>query len=171
MVDRRSTTVNHMFASALAPFDAYDDELAKSALTFLRQDPDGQLSCVYCGGLAETWDHLVGLVKSSGLQGFGHQIGNLVPSCKGCNSEKGSKDWRVFLAKRNLPPAKRRALGRLLTRYQRRFAREVDLKRAASLRPRLWRKYQRLRAEVLALMEEADMVATKLRPSIMTREA
>jgi len=63
----------------------------------LGQNPNKDLKCVFCNDEAETWDHLVGLVKSGELRGFGHQIGNLVPCCKKCNSKKGSKEFDKFI--------------------------------------------------------------------------
>ena len=80
--------MNHAFASALAPCSDYDEEVLSAALRFLGQDPNGDLTCVYCSQPATTWDHLVGLVEKAELRGFGHQIGNLVPSCQPCNSSK-----------------------------------------------------------------------------------
>lgn len=94
---KRRTTINHAFASALAPYDIYDEQIIDKALKVLGQDPNGYLYCVYCGSKAQTWDHLVGLVKDAQLRGYGHQIGNLVPCCRDCNSKKGSKDWRQFI--------------------------------------------------------------------------
>ena len=92
IVQRRKTTVNHAFASALAPCDDYDEKRVAEAMALLSQTDLNDLRCVYCYSEAETWDHLVGLVKDSELNGYGHQIGNLVPCCGGCNSSKGNKD-------------------------------------------------------------------------------
>src|SRR5687767_8294859 len=97
---KRKTTINHAFASALAPADSYEDEILSDALECLGQDSNKDLRCVYCDNEAQTWDHLIGLVKDSELRGYGHQIGNLVPCCKSCNSKKGSKDWKLFLRER-----------------------------------------------------------------------
>src|SRR5688500_8882640 len=94
---KRKTTINHAFASALSVADSYDEEKLNKALIILGQDPEQDLECVYCGRPAETWDHINSLVKNSSFSGFGHQIGNLIPCCKDCNSKKGSKDWRVFV--------------------------------------------------------------------------
>lgn len=41
--------------------------------------------CAYCGGLAETWDHVVPLSK-----GGANSRENLAPSCHPCNRRKGS---------------------------------------------------------------------------------
>ena len=85
MVQRRKTTINHAFASALAPCDEYDENRVAEAMALLGQTDLDDLRCVYCDSAAETWDHLVGLVKDSKLNGYGHQIGNLVPCCRDCN--------------------------------------------------------------------------------------
>lgn len=52
-------------------------------------------SCAYCGGSGELhMEHAIPINKSSLGE---HRLGNLVPSCKGCNSKKGAKDFREFL--------------------------------------------------------------------------
>ena len=81
IVQRRKTTINHAFASALAPCDEYDEERLKQAMAALGQTDLNDLRCVYCGAGGETWDHLVGLVKNSELHGYGHQVGNLAGRC------------------------------------------------------------------------------------------
>ena len=94
---KRKTTINHAFASALSVADAYDEKKVDEALSLLGQDPEQNLLCVYCDKPAETWDHIMAIVKDGKFSGFGHQIGNLIPCCKDCNSKKGNKDWRKFL--------------------------------------------------------------------------
>lgn len=37
------------------------------------------------------------IVKDGKFSGYGHQIGNLIPCCKDCNSKKGNRDWKEFL--------------------------------------------------------------------------
>ncbi len=94
---RRKTTINHAFASAISVSDSYDDEKMDNALRILGEDPEIDLNCIYCGRPAETWDHVMATVKKGKYSGHGHQIGNLVPCCKDCNSKKGNKDWKAFL--------------------------------------------------------------------------
>jgi len=94
---KRKTTIAHAFASALSIADAYDEKRIDAALTMLGQDPDKDLQCVYCDRAAETWDHIMAIVKDGKFSGHGHQIGNLIPCCKDCNSKKGNRDWRQFL--------------------------------------------------------------------------
>ena len=94
---RRKTTINHAFASAISVSDAYDEDKMDNALRLLGEDPENDLNCIYCGQPAETWDHVMATVKKGRYSGYGHQIGNLVPCCKDCNSKKGNKDWKAFL--------------------------------------------------------------------------
>lgn len=49
--------------------------------------------CYYCNRGAESMDHLVPLSK-----GGANCVENLVPSCKSCNSKKGSKNPGIWLA-------------------------------------------------------------------------
>jgi len=40
---KRKTTINHAFASAIAPIDVYDEIRMKDALSYLGQNPNGNL--------------------------------------------------------------------------------------------------------------------------------
>jgi hypothetical protein len=167
---KRRTTINHAFASALAPQDEYDEQRLDEALKFLGQDPDGDLRCVFCGRPAATWDHLVSLVKDGVLRGFGHQLGNLVPCCAVCNSAKGAKDWDVFIASQAAEGAERSELLKLLAAYNARFAQPVDLERAKRLLPDEWSRYMDLKRQIFELMREADVAAARLRVYIRDNE-
>ena len=69
---KRSTTINHAFASAMAPTDEYSAETVDSILTELECLKDDHIYCVYCGLVeAETWDHLFALVKNNEPSGYG----------------------------------------------------------------------------------------------------
>ena len=162
IVQRRRTTINHAFASALAPTDVYDEERLKQAMAALGQTDLGHLRCVYCGAAAETWDHLVGLVKNSELTGYGHQVGNLVPSCCTCNSRKGNRNWREFL-RSAVPDPKREQLESVLEEYLHRYAAEVDLSRARAQHPQEWEQYAKIKGQIIELMREADRLAERLR--------
>jgi len=94
---KRKTTMAHAFASALSVADTYDERKVDSALRLLGQDPDKELICMYCDRPAETWDHIMAIVKDGKFSGYGHQIGNLLPCCKECNSKKGNRSWSEFL--------------------------------------------------------------------------
>ena len=95
---KRSTTVKHAFASAEAPADAFSfAKIVEEFNGLYGGKIEDELKCIYCDKPAETWDHLVGLVKDGRYSGYGHRIRNLVPCCKSCNSSKGNKDWEIWL--------------------------------------------------------------------------
>ena len=166
--DRRKTTINHAFASAMAPYDDFDGNIERiaKAIARLGQNPNDDLYCVYCGQNAETWDHLVNLVKDSQLQGYGHQIGNLVPACQQCNSKKGRKDWEKFVEEKFSNKRKRNEVKRRIKRYLASYAKEVDIKNAKQCCPEEWREFKDIKNKIFNLMKEADNVAAKLRLKI-----
>jgi hypothetical protein len=166
IVQRRKTTINHAFASALAPCDDYDEARLARAMALLGQENLNDLRCVYCGKEAETWDHLVGLVHRSQLHGYGHQIGNLVPCCRACNSRKGNKDWQAFLLSAIPDAVKRQQVKELLANYLRTFAAEVDLRQTQERYPSEWQRYNQIKDEIITLMAEADKLAERLRVKI-----
>ena len=47
IAQKRKTTVNHAFASALAPYDDYDEERMTEAMGLLGQTDMNDLRCVY----------------------------------------------------------------------------------------------------------------------------
>jgi hypothetical protein len=163
IVQRRKTTVNHAFASALAPCDDYDEKRVTEAMALLGQTDFNDLRCVYCDSVAETWDHLVGLVKDSELNGYGHQIGNLVPCCGDFNSSKGNKDWREFLRSRIADLDELKRVEQALETYLLKYATEVDLGRVQDKYPEEWHKYNEIKSRIIELMAEADGLAAQLR--------
>lgn len=160
---KRKTTINHAFASALSPNDSYNEETLNAALILLGQDPNDDLKCVYCENKAETWDHLVGLVQNSQLRGYGHQIGNLVPCCKDCNSKKGSKDWQQYLETEIEDKQSRNLVIKRVSAYLKRYAKPVDMEKIKTRMPDEWKKYESLRERILKLMKKADEIADKIR--------
>lgn len=164
---KRSTTINHAFASAIAPCDLYDQEKVSAALLFLGQDPEGNLLCVFCEGRAQTWDHLVSLVSKGELRGYGHQIGNLVPCCKDCNSSKGSKDFKDFVENFSGIKSDRKALSERLENYLKMFTRPVDIHLLETRVPEQWRRYQEVKKQIVDAMKEADELADVLRTQIV----
>ncbi|WP_420093107.1 HNH endonuclease [Noviherbaspirillum denitrificans] len=157
IVARRRTTINHAFASAIAPSDAYSDSLVRAAVLVLGQDPDKDLACAYCGDPAQTWDHIFATVKDSRFSGHGHRLGNLLPCCKPCNSKKGNKNWRDYLAGLNLPDYDKQAarIDAYLTRYS-----------TQDLLPQESPEYERLlqiKEQVMTLLAEADQIARVIR--------
>jgi hypothetical protein len=167
---KRKTTINHAFASALAPNDVYEDEILFLALTCLGQESDKELRCVYCDGRAQTWDHLIGLVKNSELRGYGHQIGNLVPCCKSCNSQKGSKDWQLFLREKVQNAEQLTQRTACLEEYLHRFAKAINVEQVKNELPEDWAKYLAIKNQIFELMKEADQLAEKIRSKIKAAE-
>lgn len=160
---KRKTTVAHAFASALAPSDQYDKEKIETALDALGQKNLKQLSCVYCERLAQTWDHLENLVKDGQLNGYGHQIGNLVPCCRDCNSQKGGKPFRDFInANARLTEAeKSNLILRLETHLA--LAKPIEPSNPSPEGHEVLTKFLALQTQILDLMEEADKYAQILR--------
>lgn len=160
---KRRTTVAHAFASALGPCDEYDELKIETALTALGQDDLNHLTCVYCGRPAQTWDHLENLVKAGRFNGYGHQIGNLVPSCRECNSEKGGKSFRAFVAAdTRLAEVERAALIRRLENHLA-LAKPIEPEELDPGRQEVLSKFLAVQAQIVQLMEEADKYATLLR--------
>jgi hypothetical protein len=96
---RSSTTISYAFASAIAEMEEFDHDTVRQALGILKQTPENLL-CAYCGESAQTWDHLVPVVKNGKQFGPGHRIRNLVPCCSKCNGEKGNRDFEAWLPNR-----------------------------------------------------------------------
>ena len=169
ILQRRRTTINHAFASAIAPVDDYDDGTVSAALRLLGQNPEGDLRCVYCGLQATTWDHLIGLVENAELRGYGHQVGNLVPCCRDCDSKKGSKPWETYLREVVPDQSGFEAKRGLIAQYLSGYAALVDLKQAAEKMPDDWSRYCAIKQEVFRLVAEADTIATRLRGAVVNK--
>lgn len=159
--EKRQTTVAHAFASALAPTDLYDEDKLHTALRALGQNPE-DLHCVYCLQPAQTWDHLLSLVKDGESSGHGHQIGNLVPCCRDCNSSKGGKAFETYI------DGLQRLSEEQRTELRARLRAHSDLAKTNQLLPspkerELLDKYRAIRLEVCALLKQADALATEIR--------
>jgi len=170
ILQKRRTTINHAFASAIAPVHEYDEVRLEAAIQFLGQDPNADLKCVYCDQDATTWDHLVGLVKNAELRGYGHQIGNLVPCCGDCNSKKGAKDWDTHLRMMVTDQSAFEAKYKAIARYVESYAEAVNLKRAAEMFPSEWERYDAIKQHIFNLMTEADTIARRLRDVVAAKE-
>jgi hypothetical protein len=159
IVARRKTTINHAFAAAIAPNDSFDEARVREAVSYLGQDPDADLRCAYCGAEAQTWDHVYATVKDSRFSGYGHRLGNLLPCCKPCNSSKGNRDWRSFLDGLAVPSDQRRIAVERIELYLSKLACLDDLPASSPE----FERFLQVRAEVLALLEEADQLAKIVR--------
>lgn len=156
---RRKTTVNHAFASAIAPCDEFDDQRVRGAIRMLGLDPDADLNCAYCGNPAETWDHIFATVKQSQFSGHGHRLGNLLPCYKPCNSSKGNKSWEVFLESLPIPQATRTKRLECIRRFLANYSAQDPVNPHD---PDL-AELESLRTEVLRLLAKADVIATRIR--------
>lgn len=157
---KRRTTVNHAFAAAIAPCDDYDEKRLKQTIQSLGQDADQDLLCVYCGGRAQTWDHVLPTVSKSEFSGAGHRISNLVPCCKPCNSSKGNRNWELFLeaiSSNNADFVKRRDIIRSHVSNMPNDMVPINDSKYCDLR--------RIRDEVLGLLKKADVLAQEIRIS------
>lgn len=163
--NKRRTTINHAFASSIAPSDLYDDTRISEALIFLGQNPSNILQCVYCEDEAETWDHLIGLVKNNELRGYGHQIGNLVPCCKQCNSKKGSKDYQIFIEENTKIKKNKNLLINLLSSYQEKYTTKLDFEKLKLSQE--YKDFIIIKEEIFKLMEKADLIAKKIRDKVL----
>lgn len=160
---KRSTTINHAFASALAENDDYIKTNVNNALKKLGQDAEEDLICVYCDKPAGTWDHVFGLVKDKKYAGYGHVLGNLVPSCKLCNSKKGNRDWKVFLKDKPMKV-------KLMEAYLEEFMPEkMDQNDLMEQFPVEMGQFTDLKQEIFKLMQEADVVAERIRAQLKKR--
>ncbi|WP_312794462.1 hypothetical protein [Tianweitania sp.] len=161
----RRSTINNAFISALAPFDTYSEEEVRSAILDLGQDPDGELSCIYCPALAATWDHLFNRVVGGKFSGHGHRIRNLVPCCRTCNERKGGKSWRVFLEERAHQDLEAR-IATIDHFVSRATASIVDHAKLEGLALEELSRFEAIRAEVFQLMKEADLLAVAIRNKV-----
>ncbi|QQK02974.1 hypothetical protein JFN94_02005 [Burkholderia anthina] len=158
---KRRTTIAHAFASALAPTDIYDKIKVDGALRALGLDPD-DLRCVYCSKSAQTWDHLFNLVTNGEANGCGHQIGNLVPSCRDCNSAKGGKPYEVFVDGLAALSDEGRAELKARLRAHSELTKSSTLSASQNERA-LLQRYRAIQDQVLALLQDADACAEEIR--------
>lgn len=159
----RKTTISGAFAYCIAPVDTYDEARINEALRHLGQDPGDNLKCVYCDEDAETWDHLQSLVKKGELNGYGHLLGNLVPCCKTCNSQKGNKSFEKFIHEKAKDKYDPQIRIDLLNQYAEKFARFIDLSILTKICSEEATEYKNLKEEIFSIMQKADKVAEKIR--------
>lgn len=167
---RRITTINHAFASAIAPSEAYDPMRTARAIKDLGQNPDEELNCVYCGRRAETWDHVYGLVRLKQYSGYGHTLGNLGPCCSKCNSRKGGKEWTVFIQGMIKDKAElQKRITVMRSYFRKRSPQLVSLSQIEKLCPHEMSHMRTLQRRIISSMEEADEIAARMREKIGRR--
>jgi len=165
--EKRMTTINHAFASSIAPNDDYDENKLKKAITLLGQNPEEDLKCVYCDKPAETWDHVYGLVKESKFFGYGHVIGNLIPCCKKCNSEKGNRDWKEFIKKKRQEDSTAKI--ELLNNYFKEFLPiKFDYNKIKEICPKEIDELDKIKDQIENLFKNADIIADNVRKKLIT---
>jgi len=160
---KRRSTINHAFASALSIADDYDEGKIDEALRMLEQDPNANLLCAYCNEFAETWDHIKAVVKAGEFSGHGHQINNLIPCCKDCNSAKGNTEWSVFLKLKNLDTQER--IGRITNYINLNFVDAKNLLQSDDFKNDL-KQYKAIKEKVFELMKKGDQKAKAIRDKI-----
>ncbi|MBX2982966.1 MAG: HNH endonuclease [Flavobacteriales bacterium] len=160
---KRSSTINHAFASALSIADDYDEEKINTALKILGQDPNADLLCAYCDKSAETWDHIKAVVSKSSFSGHGHQINNLIPCCKDCNSAKGNKEWNVFLQIKNLDTQER--IDRITNYINHNYIDAKNLLQTEDFKADLT-EFNEIKEQVFQLLKKGDQKAKVIRDKI-----
>ena len=166
---KRKTTISHAFASALSIPDKFEINQVSNAIHLLKQKPDSDLFCAYCSNEAKTWDHINAIVLNGEFSGNGHQINNLIPCCKTCNSKKGNKNWEIFLRENNqLPPID------LENRIQRikNYIGNNNINLLEKIKeqcPELLQDFQSKKEQVLKLLQEADEIAKDIRYRVRER--
>jgi len=168
---KRQTTINHAFASAIAPNDEYHEKTINDAIKFLGQDPEKDLFCVYCEDSAETWDHVFGLVKDLKFSGYGHVIGNLLPCCKKCNSEKGNQFWLNFLNKKaGNAKLKQERIEKIQNYLEKYLSPKMDYGNIQKVCTQEIKEYEGIKEQILNLMKDADRVVASVRNRIKDYE-
>lgn len=170
IVDMRRTTINHAFASAIAAVDQFDPAKVARTVRDLGQNPDSDLTCVYCGKEAQTWDHVFALVERGQYSGFGHTLGNLVPCCKECNSQKGNRNWEDFLRSRQKDDKGSRDRAQKLKTYiNNNMPLRLTNEDIRKLCPAEMEELERAKNEVINQMEKADTLAAQIRQKVKNR--
>ena len=133
------------------------------ALKILGQDPDKDLLCAYCDKSAETWDHIKAIVSKSSFSGYGHQINNLIPCCKDCNSAKGNKEWKEFLQLKKLDTQER--IERITKYINQNFIDTKNLLKTDDFKGDL-DEFNSIKEQVFELMKKGDQKAKAIRDKI-----
>ena len=110
-------------------------------------------------------DELKEHFKNNELRGYGHQIGNLVPCCKECNSKKGSKDYKVFIHEHNKIRKNKENLINLLSSYQETYSTKLNFEKLKASQE--YEDFLIIKDKIFELMKEADLIAEKIRKNIL----
>jgi predicted metal-binding transcription factor (methanogenesis marker protein 9) len=97
--------------------------------------------------------------------GYGHELGNLVPCCKKCNSSKGRKNYIEFINKLDKNDSEKIELVSKLTDYKNHFLiNKVDIN--SEEYNKLTEKFYSIRNEIFELMKKADIEAEIIREKL-----
>ena len=95
-IKSRSSTISNAFVHAIIPTIIPEDEELEEIFKILSIDVEN-ITCVYCGKEASSWDHFRPLVDNKEATGYITEIYNMVPACNTCNSSKGNQDWDKWI--------------------------------------------------------------------------
>jgi hypothetical protein len=160
ILGKRKTTISHAFASAISPTSPWNEDDCIEVMKALGQSNMDFLHCTYCSDEAQTWDHLGGLVKNKKFSGYGHTLGNLVPSCRNCNSRKGNKAWRAWMESMGSPPELIERVAFVAKRYGA-YSRSQEEMEAKF--PQDFADLARVKEKIFDSMAEADLIADRIR--------
>jgi hypothetical protein len=126
------------------------------------------LSCAYCDGAAEEWDHINPVNEKRWFSGWGHRIRNFAPCCRSCNGRKDKcGTWRGYLQER-LSEAKSRGDRAAIEREEQRFARfekhQADVTKTPLPGEQRFRgEYDDLHAELKLVLGRLEQLAVSIR--------
>lgn len=165
----RTSSITNSFINSIIPVVVPTPDEVRTALRILGMEET--VRCAYCAGAHSEWDHLRPLVSGKQPTGYISEIHNLVPACGKCNQSKGNKDWRAWMfGPAKLSPLTRgvpdlELLAARLTEYEG-WEEPTRLDFAALAGPDLWAAHWDHHARIVALMQEAQVIATEIRETV-----
>jgi HNH endonuclease len=166
----RKTSITNAFVSAIIPVIKPTPEEIADALEILGMTAE-TVTCIYCGDKSSAWDHLRPIVVGRRPTGFISEIANLVPCCQPCNSSKGNKPWRTWMAGEAPQSSASRNVPDLQSRIERldafeRWRQPTHVDFAAIVGAQVYEDYWRELDRIIGEMEQSQRLADKLRAQI-----
>lgn len=96
-VSGRTSSITNAFYNGILPVIKHSEKEESDLKELLNYNESKGWQCIYCGNVANTFDHLNSLINDKKPTGYFSEPGNLVPSCNSCNSSKGKKHWKEFM--------------------------------------------------------------------------
>ena len=165
----RTSSITNSFINSIIPVVVPTSDEVQKALSILGMTD--KLVCAYCGDTSTEWDHLRPLVIDKQPTGYISEIHNLVPACGKCNQSKGNKHWRDWMFGPAVLSPLTRGIADLDQRAERLAAYEewtpptrLDFK--ALVGDEVWSEHWDNYAQIVALMKNAQITATKIRETI-----